>query len=249
MHALSHDVYQSTAERLQATELGVAADLSLSDEFLAIGDVGILDPATGSIQVFFNIALPQEHRSSILRSLLPYRPFPLDFTRDVEHTLVSNEPIICGKGVVTVLGNKSYLSTTLQFTTYLTGYLPSQPSQLELDRCLSGEETVTLKYCFDKRASFGSSRTTVLVPVGPVVKSTLRPYVHEQWRSYITAHWAGWHEYFTHREPNYLPKRHKLVIVASIVSLDEMQYRTLRRVHGQDVLPREARGGCRVSIG
>ena len=130
----------------------------------------------------------------------------------MEHTLISNEPIICGKGVVTVLGNKSYLSTATQFTTYLTGYLPSQSSQLELDRCLNGEETVTLNYKFGK---FSNDKNTIIIPVGPTVKSTLRPHVHEQWRAYIATHWASWYEYFVRRGPwpVGLSKRHKLVIV------------------------------------
>ena len=229
MYPLLHHP-QTAPERLQASTLGIPADVSrfrdyaafdylikqvlTAGECLTIGDVGILDPATGSIAIFFNITIPRDHWSNKYRPLPPYETFPLDFTRDVEHTSISNEgPFLVGKGDISVLENKSYPCANAQLPAFLTSYLSLQPSQLELDRCLSGEESVTLKYSFEKRHTLGGGERTIVIPVGPIVKSTLRPHVHEQWRSYVAAHWAGWHKHFARSCPIGFFGRHKLVVV------------------------------------
>ena len=216
---------QIAPERLQASTLGIPADVPhldyyraseyhsigpaiASGEYLTIGDVGIFDPATGSIDVAFNITIPRKHWSFPL-----YETFPLDFTRDVEHTLIPNEAHLIGKGDIAVLENESHLSANAHLPVFLTAYLSLQPSQIELDRCFSGEQSVTLNYSFDKRPSFGSGKSTIVIPMGPIVKSSLRPYVHEQWRSYVAAHWVGWYKWFERRRPVGLFGRHNLVVV------------------------------------
>ena len=35
----------------------------------------------------------------------------------------------------------------------------------------------------------------MLIPVGPTVKTILRPESQERWRSYVAAHWEDWHNY------------------------------------------------------
>ena len=247
MHPLLHP--QTAPEQLQASTLGIPADVPFfrryvpgfeylpigqaltPGEYLSIGDVGILDPATGSIAVAFNVTVPREYWTSKYRTLPPYETFPLDFTRDAQHTLVSNEgPIILGKGDIAVLENESHLSANAQLLVFLTAYLSLQPSQLELDGCLSGQESVTLKYCFDKRRTLGGGEGTIVIPVGPIVKSTLRPHVHEQWRSYVAAHWAGWYEHFARRCPIGLLGRHKLVIIQGHVKAASRVIVTLKGV-------------------
>ena len=62
---------------------------------------------------------------------------------------------------------------------------------------MNEEEGTRLRYEFHtSRVSVpGHNYSSVLIPVGPTVKVTLRSDVQERWRSYIAAHWNDWHNY------------------------------------------------------
>ena len=45
------------------------------------------------------------------------------------------------------------------------------------------------------KSSDGNGDSSVLIPVGPTVKITLRPEIQERWRSYIATNWDDWHNY------------------------------------------------------
>ena len=63
---------------------------------------------------------------------------------------------------------------------------------------MSEQESTRLQYEFrisDTKSFFGSNDSSVLIPIGPTVKTTLRPEAQERLQSYVATHWDDWHNY------------------------------------------------------
>ena len=63
---------------------------------------------------------------------------------------------------------------------------------------MNEQESTKLRYEFDisdTKSFLGNGDSSVLIPIGPTVKTTLRPEVQERWQSYIATHWDDWHNY------------------------------------------------------